>query len=316
MKRICPFCKSVLHKNSSFFCSSCGNVLPDELQLKKVSLRNVREMNEAESRLVSLSKSFKGIGKNIFDMVDTKILAIGISLGILIAVCFYLLVRFTLPTFTNLDIDKITNGDEKEESIVVSTTKPSNIISLETGIKSGIFGQNKVTEFVPYDVDLYMEFNDFSTFEPYFNFLGGELFTLSESIKDKVNPFYSAFLVTRDGNKYWTFIIFPLEGDLNAGSYSGLTTDNIENFTVISTNEVVIEEVKATKLGTQKSLALNPSFVLIKNTLPVEGKILITTFNDSGKLELENILAKTTSDDIKLIINKFKELKSNFIVIK
>lgn len=316
MKRICPFCKSVLHKNSSFFCLSCGNVLPDELQLKEVSLRNVREMGEVESKLVSLSKSFKNIGKNIFDMVDTKILAIGVSIGILITVCFYLLVRFTLPTFTNLDIDKVIDDNKKDESIVVSQTKPSNIINLEISLTSGILGQNKVTEYVPYDVDLYMEFTDFNSFEPYFNFMGGELFTLSESTKDKVKSFYSAFVLTRDGNKHWTFIVFPLEEDLNAGSYSGLTTEKIGNSIVVSTNEVVIEEVKSAKSGTQKSLALNSSYVLTKNSLPVEGKVFIMFFNNNGKSELENILAKTTSDELKLIINKFKELNSNYIVIK
>ena len=271
-------------------------------------------MNEVEGGLVSLSKSFNSVGKKIFGMVDMKMLAMGISIGVLITICFYLLVRYTLPTFTNLDIDM--DNDNKEESIIVAPTKPSNIVTLDINLTPGIFGQYKVTEYVPYDVDLYMEFNDFNSFEPYFNFLGGEILTLSESIKGKVQPFYSAFLVTRDGNKYWTFVFFPTDVDLNVGSYTGLTSEKIGNAVVLSTNEIMIDEINAVKAGNQKSLALNSAFVLIKNNLPVEGKAFITTFNDSGKTEIENMLAKTTSDDIKLIIEKYKELNSNYIVIK
>ncbi len=315
MKRICPFCKSVLHKNSSFFCTSCGNVLPDELQLKEMSLKNVREVGEEESKLAFFSKHFKNFSKNALSIVNTKILVFGVSLGIVISVCFYLFVKFTLPTFTNLNIEEIVNNGNKE-GVIVSPTKPTNVVSLESSIKSGIFGQSKVSEYVPHDIDLYMEFTDFNSFEPYFNFMGGEIFTLSENIKDKVKPFYSVFELTRDGNKYWGFIFFPLKEDLDVGNYSSLTAEKIGTSITVSTNKLVLEEVKNAKLGTQKSLALNSAYVLTKNNLPVEGKVFIMSFNDNGKLEIGNILAKTTSNELKLVINKFKELNSSYIVNK
>ncbi|MFZ2664020.1 MAG: TFIIB-type zinc ribbon-containing protein [Patescibacteria group bacterium] len=317
MKRICPFCKSVLHGNNVCFCTSCGNVLPDNIQLKDISSRNVREMNDVESHSLNLSKFFKNALKNISSNLDTRILLTGIGIGILVTICFYLLVRFTLPSFTGLNANEtIEEVEKKDKSLVSSPNTPNNILNLSTSLKSGIFGQGGVANYVPHDVDLYMEFNDFSSFEPFFNFLGGEIFTLYENIKENVRPFYCAFLATRDGKEYWSFIFFPLKEDINVGSYSGLVTKKVGSALVVSENDLMIEEVESSKSGTQKSLSLDPSYVLVKNNLPVEGKVFVIALNDANKLKVVNILAKTTSEELKLVITSFKELNSNFMVVK
>ncbi|NMB91395.1 TFIIB-type zinc ribbon-containing protein [candidate division WWE3 bacterium] len=314
MKRTCPFCKSTLHGNDIFFCTSCGNILPDNVQLKEFSLRNVRSIDGVQNYPTSSFKFLKNIFKKASNVLDSKTLLVGIGVGVLIATCFYLLVRFTLFSSNNSNETKVMEVNKRSDNDNLASN-PS-IVNLNINLSSGTFGQFKVSNLVPGDVDLYMETNDFSSFEPYFNFLGGEVFTLYENIKESVKQFYCAFLSTKDGKQYWSFLVFPSKEDINTGGYSGLATKRINDVLVISTSDLMIEEIESSISGTQKSLSLNPSYVLIKNSLPVEGKMFLMALNNDKKSEALNVLDKTTSEELKLIISSFKELDSNFIVIK
>jgi len=282
-------------------------------------MKEVREIGSSEGKSQYLSKSIHSIFKHIIDEVNPRMILIGVGIGILITVGFYLVARFTIPSITGLnkilkmEFEEVTQSSESkvEEKKVVS-----NIVELNVSLKTGLFNQKRVIEYVPYDVDLYLEFNGFDSFEPYFNFMGGEVFTLSENIKDKVNPFFSAFLATRDGKQYWTFIMFPTKLDLNPGTYKDFYSEIVGEALVISTNQIVLTDIKSAKAGTMKSLALNSSYVSTRNTIPVEGKMLLFTFSDGGKNAANDLLVKTTSEELKLIIEAFKILDSNYMVVK
>jgi hypothetical protein len=184
------------------------------------------------------------------------------------------------------------------------------------GIKSGPFAQYGVRDLVPYESSFYMEFNDTSTLEPYFGFLGGELFTLNENIKENVEPFYAAFYMTKGIRSGWVILTFLKDPSFDVGNYNEIFTDKIDEVLIISLEPVLIDEVKLAKSEVVKNLSMHPSLISMKPFLPESGQILIIKMEKDGEDVIEQLEEDTLSEDFKKILENYLDNQSPYLVIK
>lgn len=313
MKRICPFCKSELHKNDIHFCSKCGSLLPENLQLKDYSPKSVYEIRPKVGVGLSVKESVKKTLPRIFTFANLKIFLTLVVILTGLAVCFYYLTRSAFPK-------KVEEEQVKQTSEGVKTqpkkTDDKNTVYLETSIKNGLLVDKKASEFVPYDVDLYANFNGVDLIEQYFGFLGIGFSSFVQDTAKDLGTNYSFFAKNMEGVNSMVFIFFPTNSDLKIKDYAGWKIQKRENALIVSENQTLMTEVLSSKDGLIKSLGLNPNFVSIKSTIPVEGKAFLVTFNDTGKETLNLLLAKTSSKELKSIIEAYKKLNSNYLIVK
>ncbi len=316
MKRICPFCKSELSTNDVYFCTSCGSVLPDSLQIKYV-FKNIKKATVKKKNPVINAEVLKNSLEGFTEIFSLKSVIIGIVLGLVLGFGLFIFSRLTNSNISST-ATKLNVKDSKSNVVVPNEEAKikTESIEMDLDLKLGPFGQKKVHEYIPYDADLYMEFNDSSTLEPYFGFLGGEFFTLTENIKGKIDPFYVAFSMTRGIKRGWVIITFITDENVNLGTYKTMTTERIDNLLLISSEPVLIDEIRLAKAGISKSLALHPILISIKPTISAEGKIFILKNTKDGDRVIDELMEKTYSSELKSVIEKFRDLETNHLVIQ
>lgn len=191
-----------------------------------------------------------------------------------------------------------------------------NVVTSNIESVSGSLNQFSVVSYVPYDIDFYLEFSDFSRFEEVFGFLGTDYLVLKNSLAGKVYPFYSVFLTKEEGEFIWSLIVFPAEGYAGiSGEYETLFMDRIESSVVISPSEDVINHVKDAKSGLARSLNLNPRYISVKSSLPPEGKVFMISLTDDGRNYVSSLDVETTSDAFYSFINAFNMSTEDYLVI-
>jgi len=324
MKRVCPFCKSDMHANSVYFCVSCGNVLPEGLQLKNLSFKKSEKINLSKS--TSTGKKSKVAFRKKSGIVDLKFVSMGILFVVLVGVGFYSLVKLS-----DLNISKIANNTQDNNSNIsdpsdfmpkenlstqVELPAEKGVAKMDIKTKSGPFGQKDIYEFIPYDADFYAEFNDPETLEPYFSFMGGDFFTLTENLKGKVENSYSVFFMEKEAKRGWVFVVFPLEEGLSLGVYKDLVIREVEGALIISLQSRLVDEVGTSKAGITKSLSLNPVFITLKPNIPAEGKGLLVSLTENGSRVAGDLMESTSSAELKLIVEAFNKAGSRYLVIQ
>jgi hypothetical protein len=308
--------------SSVYFCEFCGSPLPEDVRLNNISHRNVKKI-EDPGKKQKKSKSSNDEFFNNPSPISTRSIILGFVLGIIVSSFFYLYFKaglfiYVSKFFKNYNlISRETIQDNS--SLIGENQDRENIdghIELELETPSGSFGQYDVTTYVPYEASFYIEFNDTSTIDSYFGFLGGDLFTLRERIKDNIEPFYSAFYMSKGIKSGWVLLIFLKDGNLEIGNYSNLFTDKIDRVLIISLEPVLIDEVKLARSEITKNLSLHPSLISIKPILPESGKVFIFKVKKDGDDVLESLEDATLSEEFKMILEEYKNFGSPYLVIK
>lgn len=320
MKRICPFCKSHMQTNSVYFCTSCGNVLPESLQLRNLSFR--KSITLVFGKKKKERKSSKELISKVLKDIPTLYLLLGVLSFLLIIIGFVFLVRYSNSRISEMVENR--SNVVTQESTPNKVLKPSSDSNLKDekskgssetnlNIKIGDFGQNDIYDYVPYDADFYVEVNDTSTLSSYFGFMGGEFFTLVEGIKNNLNQSYAAFFIDNGVHRDWVIIVFPVDKDIDLSSYSKLNVKLVDKALVISNEPGLVTEVSNSKSGIAKSLSLNPLFINMKSDIPKKGKLLLLSLTDEGKSVVTDIVRDTSSDELKSIVKEFESTKSNYL---
>jgi len=329
MKRICPFCKSELTASSHHFCEYCGSELPEELYLKSkgaVSEKAVFPNNEGvkiSEKPLKKDTTFNKVSHGI----SIRSVVGGVLLGMSISTMIFLFIQTDfLKVFSSkinlkkpmiVSVEKpTTKTDTTEPANSTETKNKENNKNLGLDLQSGVFGQNNVYSYIPYDFSLYVEISDPKTFDPYFSFLGGEFFTLAESLKGKINSPYSAFYMKKGLSSGWVLIAFPADTSLEFLGNKDITTDKEGDALLISYEPVLIDQVKLAKSEVEKNMSIHPSFVSIKNILPKEGQVFLLKKQGDGDIVLNETIRNTLSEEFKSILSSFKESGDSYLVIK
>jgi hypothetical protein len=287
--------------------------LPENLQLKDYSPRNVVEIKPKAGNNLPVKESIKRNFPKIFTVANLKIFLALVMIIAGLSVCFYYLTKSAFPKKVEKPVVKQTSQTAETQS---KKSEDKNAVSVETSIKEGPLGVKESIGLVPYDVDLYANFNSPDLIDQYFGFLG---IGFSTFIKDNVQDLgtnYSFFAKNMDGINTLVFIFFPTNPDLTIKEYAGWKIKKVDNFLVVSENQTLMTEVSSSDEGLTKSLILNPAYASLKTVVPVEGKAFLVTFNNAGKDTLNILLAKTASEELKSIIEAFKKLNSNYLIVK
>jgi len=312
MKRTCPFCKSDLTKSNIYFCSHCGSALPDNAQLKDYLSKDIGKTDLPDE----LKKQVKKRQKNpikLPSLSDIKIVFTGLLVVLGLAVCLYYLVVFIMSEKSErLPVNQPLSNLETTKK----TASDKNSLVLDVSLVNGPIAQKNSTDYIIYDADLYGDFNGLQNFEDYFGQLNSGYSLFVKENLGNLSPHFSVFSKS-DGDKFnWGFIFFTLDEEMEMKGYGNLVISKIGEAIAMTDSKTVMEEVKSAKEGISKNLSLNPSFVSIRNKIPLEGKVFIMTLNPNGLAALDFILAKTTSNELKSIIEAFKGLNSNYLVVK
>ena len=297
MTRTCPNCKAILNTSSNYFCVECGFKLPENLHGYSISRRNVK-------KVVSKKKLNKD-SLLLFKSKEFKRFFIGFVLIGISSIFIYLLIGYIngdLQEFGgSFDSQVLENNQEENDKKVYK-----NVVNSSTESVSGSFNQFSVVNYIPYDIDFYLEFSDFSKFEETLGFLGVEYLVLKNSLVGKVHPFYSVFLTKSEDKFIWSLIVFPADGYAGiSGEYETLYMDRVESSVVISSSKTVINNVKDAKSGLAKSLNLHPRYISIKSSLPPEGKVFMLSLTDEGKDYISSLDREATSDAFYSFIEAF-----------
>ena len=329
MKRICPFCKTELTASSHHFCEYCGSELPEELYLKPEEVvfekepflhnEGVKISEKSAKKDTSLNKVSGGI--SIRSIVGGILLGMSISTMIFLATQTDFLKLFSIkkgdkkPLVINLERSDRKNVSEESASSLDIEVK-ENYRNLGLNLQSGVFGQKDIYSYIPFDFSLYIEISDPETFDPYFSFLGGEFFTLAESLKGKIHPSYSAFYMKRGLSSGWVLIAFPTDTFLEISGNRDIAVDKEGDAILISYEPELIDQVKLAKSEIEKNMAIHPSFVKIKNVLPKEGQVFLLKKSGDGDIVIDETIRNTLSEEFKSILNTFKESEDSYLVIK
>jgi hypothetical protein len=321
MKRICPSCKSELSVSSVYFCENCGDVLPEEIRIDSESHKNIKKIGTKKKKPKN-SKVLKEYFLHFLSMISMRSVVLGFVLGIVVSILVFLFFEtesfkyvskfFRSRNFVSTEISS--KADNPNQEVTPGEEVSSRELGL--GIRSGPFGQYSVRKLIPYDASFYMEFNDTSTLEPYFGFIGGELFTLNENIKDNIEPFYTAFYMKKGIRGGWVVVAFLKDPTLDVGTYNDIFTDKVDGALIVSSEAVLIDEVKLAKSEVIKNLSMHPSLISMKPFLPDSGQILIVKIEKDGDDVVEQLEENTLSEEFKMVIESYFEAESPFFVVK
>src|SRR3989339_847536 len=189
MVRICPNCNSRLLDYEYFFCTSCGNPLPDNLVLKNRNFRHVFDFTPEISK--------KGVTPSHFAEV---LLRAGQILN-LQAVLLILVIMAAFVVIFNLLFTKYGLGNLifpakailKGNPLAVSKVVGKNSLDLGTNYQSHIFGADKIIEYVPSDIDLYLEANDLKALTNIFAYFKPEYKLLVEQMKGRYTSHFVVY---------------------------------------------------------------------------------------------------------------------------
>ena len=246
----------------------------------------------------------------------------GILLGVSLSLAFFLLfspdkLQIKIP----VSLGNFVSVDNEVEKPIVSENQPmpslpDECIEMGLGLGSGAFGQNDVYSYVPYESRVFIEFNDISSLEPYFGFLGGEFFTLVENIRGQVSTSYSAFYLNKGLKGGWVIITFPIADDIELGSLSEVYADKVDDALVISQFPEFIDEVRLARSGISKNLDVHPILISIKSLIPPNGQVFILKTCSEGDGVVEDLIRQTLSDELKLIMTSFRDKETTYLVVK
>jgi hypothetical protein len=287
--------------------------LPEKIRLKDFSVRSTRQVKPKSGVGPSIKESVRKNIPKLITVSNLKILFLSILVLAGLVVCFYYLTRSAFP-------NKIEKEQVKETSQVVVTQdkKPDNknTVYLATSVINGPLEGKASIDFVPYDADLYANFNSVDLAGKYFGFLGIGFVSFVEDNSKDLGPSYCFFSKNIEGVNNMVFIFFPTNQDMKLKDYAGWKAQKVREALVFSENQNLLTDVVSSKDGLIKNLSLNPVFASIRTSVPLEGKAFLMVLNGKGSETLDYILARTTSEDLKSIIEAYKKLDSNYLIVK
>lgn len=282
--RTCPKCNAKLGSYDNYFCSECGTELPLDQQRQGASIVQVLTLESSEEKHNDTKGFVLPVLKKVAHIVNLKEL---LFIGILVLVV-------GIPSFVWLS-NLNSFVPEKPKNQVAQKPKMVSLLKVTDNFDSYVFGSNFVYEYIPADVDIFIEANDFSEFIRLFSMYDSGYEELLTALASIVDSHFAAYLKSYNGEYVWTLIVFPY-GDISNEESSAFFQKfwwlkfYIQDKALVISTKDVSEEVKAAKNKTIKNLELNPKFASVKNELARNGKILVVTLTDNGKNYIENLV--------------------------
>lgn len=293
-RRNCPNCNEILGEYDYFFCSACGEKLPEELVRKPHSIR---------IKTYKLEKSTKKATLPIVKKIKDKKFIYSFLLLTFIGV---VLAGIYSTGITDLIMVQFSDGGQNvviPEEVVENT----NIVKTDENVvlKKGDFSKTDLATYFPSETDFYFEAFDISNFSSYFSNIEGlsELFTRSQVLFE--SNFAGGYLV--DPNS-WVFVFGLKDETLVEKILEDLENENWELYLfdevlVMAQKEDLVDEIKDVEEKISPSLALNSSYVKKIQKLPSEGAVKVVFMNENIKSSFSQYY-EVLNEDISPLLRK------------
>lgn len=321
--RVCPKCSSKLSKLDNYFCSVCGEKLPDEIvsrppaiKLEEHPLQLVGFFESLQSKLPKRKeKTETSKNKEVPVNEAPAFKKTNTMLYVLIAVIVLGIVSFFgLDILADLQSVSPLPVREVEQ-------RGSNIVVYDLKMSSNLFGSDFITDYIPADVDAYFESHDLQRFLTRYakdkNF-NASLIDQSEKL---VNQHFAAFTKEINGDQSWSFIVIPKDTELVELVIEDVNLPNwhmqiVEDRLVITTHPEIFDQVRDAKQKVSMNLSLSPKFSTALKNVPTDGQVMVIVLEDRGFESLKSAKDEDITDYLSDVIDAIIESGFNEVVLK
>jgi len=316
--RCCPKCNSELGSSDHYFCSTCGFVLPSslistEVPLKSKSFRSGLIGGKATAQLQKFKSSRLHLvvnKKNIkYYLLAIVLFVLGIFAGNI--------ATFIFSTIT------VTQSPKGGKSVATSpsTDASKNVIDSTVALTSGALIPNKMADYIPSKIDLYVLIPDSKSFvslmSPELNIDPTTVGAYTSLISGPI-AFYSAHV---DGTQVWAVLTTVREKNLVAAilkdkSFGDLKLTLIDDVLIATPSDTALKMTEESINNYALTLNQNPAFISAKTALTSQGKILIMSFNSDGIKLLEEVKPQLKDTVLADLIDQFIISGYNEVVVK
>ncbi|RJR27484.1 hypothetical protein C4561_02195 [candidate division WWE3 bacterium] len=315
MVRICPTCNNKLGIYDYFFCSVCGTALPSELVNSGYSFVKTINFIPEKKKGLEFLHNLKPVLLRVSHILNLKlVLAV---LLVMIAVGF--------PIYVLIDKYQFGRGLslKRDTEVTQNVQEPNagkNALKLSLSLKSHVFGTDKISEWIPYDADFYVEGQDLNSLADKFVVVKPHYLELAEYVKDNFSQHFAFFGMRVEDEMYWSVVLFPVnpEGGVNIdlSNYEWLETLKIDDAILIANHPLLLAKSEEAKSRVSRNLQMNPKYILSKNAAPKSGQLYILALTNEGKEESKNKETEFgSSEDLFKIIQSFNQSGLEDVVI-
>ena len=279
--RLCPKCQHELKSYDHFFCSNCGETLPENVSDPNVPIKTlISYYTFEESKSSKPVKLFKHLSIGVKARENRKYISIALIL-ILVGIVSERLYGIIM--------------NDSEITITPKTTievQPSfliEVINTPLALQKGAFLNNDFSKIVPSDISIYVELNDLSFLE----------FVTKDDlgIKDKSTGKAAIFKTNKDLDNGWGALvelrqesIVEVASTLDKFIEKGLKAGIFERYLLVSASENVYENMLRAKDSLILNLMRNPTYSQVKAKAIPEGKILFLKVSQDKDTALGEVM--------------------------
>ena len=279
--RLCPKCQHELKSYDHFFCSNCGETLPENVSDPNVPIKTlVSYYTYEESKSPKTVKVLKHFVSGVKAKENRKYIVIALLLifaGVISERLYGVIMNNSEIVLT------------PKKTVEIPPSPSIEIINTPLSLQKGPFLNNDFAKLVPSDISIYLEFNDLS-------FL--EFVTENDlGIKDKSAGKAALFKTNKDLDNGWGAIIelkqesiVEVAAELDQFKEKGLKAGISDKYLLVSASENIYENMLRAKDSLILNLVRNPFYSQTKAKAVPEGKILILKMSQVNDAALEEVL--------------------------
>ena len=279
--RLCPKCQHELKSYDHFFCSNCGETLPENVSDPNVPIKTlISYYTFEESKSPKPVKLFKHLSIGVKARENRKYISIALILilvGIVSERLYGIIMNDSEITFT------------PKTTIEVQPSSSVEVINTPLTLQKGPFLNNDFSKIVPSDISVYVEFNDLS----FLDFVTAD----DLDIKEKSTGKAALFKTNKDLDNGWGALvelrqesIVEVAAALNKFTEKGLKAGIFERYLLVSSSENVYENMLRAKDSLILNLMRNPAYSQVKAKTIPEGKILFLKVSQDKDTALGEVM--------------------------
>lgn len=320
MTRVCPVCKKNLGGYDYYFCSSCGSELPVETcNINHVYRKTVDLRSDVKNSQEFIHHLKIALG-NAFNILQPKFLFS------LLGAVFTVLVVFVLykTQFSKIAMLNKLPQSAKPNVTLESTTSGipvKHFVNLDIPYKTGVFGNDSVSRYVPYSVDVYIEGNDLEQTLDLYSQYDSAYIPLYKNTMGLLKDHYAIFGKNIDGKMEWGYVLYPRSPEGVRVSelikdYPWLKHKDKENVYLISTSPTLLKLADEATIGEGKTLGMNPKYYPVSKLMTKQGKFFVMLFSKDGKLAADSLASNPTlTENISKVVKMFSVSGLEYAII-
>ena len=321
----CPNCGSKLGEYDSYFCTACGQKLPEGL---------VKPHYPVETKVHIIERAVSNKEKKIDKAKWQKALSIGryFVFLILFSLLIYGGIRFYQTGIDSKLLGYFSKITPKEKAPTVAIPEKPNLLQpssleLELALKSSPIELGEFADYIPADIDIFFQGVDLMGFINQFISEDDLSSTFTSKAKLLLEDEYAAFSYKMGDANRWAFVFIPRDVDVVSAVAKTLKHgywkfEVIGNMLIVANNSDVFKRVADSKNGIERNLSLDPEFIRNARYVDKNGQgILMIMRGDTGKAILRATLLQSTakSEEWQRLygaINAILQSKYQFITLK